>query len=150
MTAADMLYRTVTLVRPLHRNVHRVVEARLAGTGLSVAGRAVLETLLAEPLTVPDIARKLSMKRQFVQRVAGELMAAEFVERVENPRHRTACLCRPTEKGRALFEQVHAGEQAMLERLADDLPEAEIAAALRVMRRLAEGFEVLAQGEEGK
>lgn len=77
----ERLYKAIKLVRPIHLNVHRSIEHMLEGSGISVAERAVLELLCVEPLTVPEAARRLSMKRQFVLRVVVGLLEKGLLEK---------------------------------------------------------------------
>jgi DNA-binding MarR family transcriptional regulator len=138
------LYKTLKLVRSIHLNMQRSTEHMLDGAGVSVAERAVLELFCDEPLTVPEAARRLSMKRQFVLRVAIGLMEKQLLEKQPNPEHRRAYLCAPTVRGRALFEEIHRREVEMLHAMLGDINQTEVVAALRVMTRVATAFERLA------
>jgi DNA-binding MarR family transcriptional regulator len=62
------------------------VEAGLEGTELTVRMRAVLEILRRHgDQTVPDIAARLEIKRQYVQLMVNEVLAGGFVEQRANP-----------------------------------------------------------------
>lgn len=140
----ERLYKTLKLVRSVHLNMQRSTEQMLDGAGVSVAERAVLELFCEEPLTVPEAARRLSMKRQFVLRVVTGLMEKQLLERQPNPEHRRAYFCVPTVAGRALFEEIHRREVEMLHAMLGDINQTEVVAALRVMTRVATAFERLA------
>lgn len=140
----ERLYKTLKLVRSVHLNMQRSTEQMLDGAGVSVAERAVLELFCEEPLTVPEAARRLSMKRQFVLRVVTGLMEKQLLERQPNPEHRRAYFCVPTVAGRALFEEIHCREVEMLHAMLGDINQTEVVAALRVMTRVATAFERLA------
>ncbi|MEI2298985.1 MarR family winged helix-turn-helix transcriptional regulator [Ensifer sp. MJa1] len=140
----DRLYRTLKLVRSVHLNMQRSTEHMLEGAGISVAERQILELFCEEPLTVPDAARRLSMKRQFVLRVVTALMDKQLLERQPNPEHRRAYLCAPTLAGRSLFDEIHRREVEMLHAMLGDINQTEAVAALRVMTRVATAFEQLA------
>ncbi len=146
----ERLYKAIRLVRPVHLNVSRTIEKLLDGAGISVAERAVLELICEEPLTVPEAARQLSMKRQFVQRVAAKLMSKGLVEKTPNPEHRRAYFCAPTAAGRDLFEAVHRRELEMLHAVLGDINQTEVVVALRVMMRIDAAFEALAQVGDGR
>jgi DNA-binding MarR family transcriptional regulator len=141
----ERLYRAIKLVRPVHLNVSRTLEKMLDGAGITVAERAVLELLCDAPLTVPEAARRLSMKRQFVQRVAAGLIAKGLIERKPNPEHRKAYFCAPTAAGRDLFTAVHQRELEMLHAVLGDINQTEVVVALRVMMRIDQAFEALAR-----
>lgn len=141
----ERLYRAIRLVRPIHLNVSRTVEKMLEAAGITVAERAVLELLCEEPLTVPEAARRLSMKRQFVQRVAVGLADKGLVGKKPNPEHRRAYLCEPTPAGRTLFDAVHQRELEMLYTVLGDINQTEAVVALHVMARIDAAFETLAR-----
>ncbi|WP_026615389.1 MarR family winged helix-turn-helix transcriptional regulator [Ensifer aridi] len=146
----ERLYKAIKLVRPVHLNVNRTLEKMLDGVGITVAERAVLELICDEPLTVPEAARRLSMKRQFVQRVAAGLMAKGLVEKQPNPEHRRAYFCNPTTTGRDLFNAVHQRELDVLHAVLGDINQTEVVVALRVMTRIDAAFETLARQAEAE
>ncbi|MDK1490957.1 MarR family transcriptional regulator [Sinorhizobium sp. 7-81] len=117
----------------------------LEGAGITVAERAVLELLCGEPLTVPEAARRLSMKRQFVQRMAAGLLAKALIEKKPNPEHRRAYFCAPTPAGRELFNAIHQRELELLHAALGDINQTEVVVALRVMTRVDAAFEELAR-----
>lgn len=84
------------------------------------------------PLTVPQIARRLGMTRQNIQRVAGELIERNLATFVPNPDHKRSPLLRLTAEGRSTLDGLNATanrwHQAMLATFtADDV------AALRTL-----------------
>ncbi|GIE36463.1 MarR family transcriptional regulator [Actinoplanes italicus] len=132
-----MLYDVLRHVRPLVLNSARVVEAALQGDGLTVGMRAVLEMLAEQgPLTVPDIAERLDLARQGIQRHVNDLMALGCVESRVNPAHRRSVLIATTGAGTALFARIRADELSRLDRMAAGCTDEEIATALRVLAAL--------------
>ncbi|MEU4620814.1 MarR family winged helix-turn-helix transcriptional regulator [Actinoplanes sp. NPDC023801] len=132
-----MLYDVLRHVRPLVLNSARVVEAALHGDGLTVGMRAVLEMLAEQgPLTVPDIADRLDLARQGIQRHVNDLMALGCVESRPNPAHRRSVLIGTTTAGAALFARIRADELGRLGRMAADCTDEEITTALRVLAAL--------------
>jgi DNA-binding MarR family transcriptional regulator len=82
------LHRLVWMSRPLMQAAEACVEAGLVNTNLTVRMRAVLEVLLRYgEQTVPEIAARLEIKRQYVQVMCNETLASGVVEQRENPRH---------------------------------------------------------------
>jgi DNA-binding MarR family transcriptional regulator len=132
-----MLYDVLRHVRPLVLNSARVVEAALHGDGLTVGTRAVLEMLTeCGPLTVPDIADRLDLARQGVQRHVNDLIALGHAESRPNPAHRRSALIATTAAGAALFTRIRAHELSRLDRMATGCTDEEIATALRVLAAL--------------
>jgi DNA-binding MarR family transcriptional regulator len=141
----DRLYQVIRLIRPVHLNIQRTLEAQLEGTGISVAQRDVMEVLHGcGPITVPTATRMLGMKRQFVQRTMTDLIALGMVERRRSSRQSRAYLCKLTEKGERLFETVHHREMALLRQRLGDINITEVIVALRVMARVAAAYEAAA------
>lgn len=141
MSPANALYDVVRLTRPIVLNSARVVESGLAGEQITVGMRAVLEILHdSGPLTVPQIARRLDIARQGVQRLVNDLESAANIAQRPNPDHKRSPHYTLTDAGRALFERVHADELADLGHVAHDLSAADIAAALRVLAAVDESL----------
>ena len=115
-------------------------EALVAPVGLSPARWQVLATAayLSEPCTVADLARRLALTRQSVQRVVNDLAAAGQVTLADNPQHARAKLVVPTEPGLAVLSQAEALRRPWTARLAEGLAAEEVRAAealLRVIRQ---------------
>lgn len=123
------------LSRPLMQRVEAKIDADLAGTGLTVRMRAVLEILADHgPLPVPDIAHALEIQRQYVQVMVNDTLAAGLTEKRTNPRHARSPLIALTKTGQTLIDEVLAKEAKTVAALADGLREEDIATALRVAR----------------
>ncbi|MFI1585324.1 MarR family winged helix-turn-helix transcriptional regulator [Embleya sp. NPDC020630] len=73
--------------------------------------------------TVPDIARRLGLQRQGIQRIADELAAAGLGRYADNPRHRVSKLFCPTDDGRAVLAEMHRTHAAWLDLLITRSPE---------------------------
>jgi DNA-binding MarR family transcriptional regulator len=108
--------------------------------GQTEARWAVLSVLSGGPRTVPQVARRLGVTRQSVQRVANLLAAEGLVESVPNPDNARSPLFRLTEHGEDLLAAItraadpwhrRAGEEISLR----DLRQAR--SALAVLARLA-------------
>lgn len=139
MTKHEQLYRIIWLSRPLMQAAEARVEKGLDGTGLSVRMRAVLEILQTHgSATVPEIAQRLEIKRQYVQLMVNETLAEGLAVRHANPRHKKSAMIDLTPKGRRLIEDVVRREKQLVERMAADLDAADIATALDVVAALIE------------
>ena len=135
--------------RPLMQSAEAVVEKGLAGTGLTVRMRAVLEILHRHgDGTVPDLASLLEINRQYVQLMVNETMASGFTERRPNPRHKKSSLVALTASGQSLIETVIAQEKALLDAIATDIDPAEVEAALKVVTKLAKFLKTKAEEQQ--
>ena len=68
--------------------------------GLTVARWQVLGAVLREPGTASDIARRMGLSRQSVQRLVNALMSENLLVSRDNPAHKRAPLIEPTQAGR--------------------------------------------------
>ncbi|UWR12473.1 MarR family winged helix-turn-helix transcriptional regulator [Sulfitobacter mediterraneus] len=137
MNHLQQLYQVIWQSRPLMQAAEAAVERGLEGSGLTVRMRAVLEILAdGAAATVPDIAQRLEIKRQYVQLMINDTHAAGFTEAVPNPRHQRSKLIALTEVGQSLITQVMQREKELLQTIGSDLPEDELAITLRTMQRL--------------
>ena len=131
---SEKLYQLVWMSRPLMQAAETCVENGLAGTDITVRMRAVLEMLRAQGnLSVPEIAAKLDIKRQYVQLMVNETLLAGFTMQRPNPRHMRSPLLALTEKGSALIEDVIAREMKLMQAVGEEFSEDEIATALKVV-----------------
>jgi DNA-binding MarR family transcriptional regulator len=125
--------------RPLMQAAENAVEQGLDGTGLTVRTRAVLEVLYAEDEgTVPAIAQKLEINRQYVQLMVNETLAENLTIRCENPRHKKSAIITLTDKGRGLIEDVVRREMALVRSINAGLNTSDVETALKVVTVLTE------------
>ncbi|WP_150526195.1 MarR family winged helix-turn-helix transcriptional regulator [Roseibium sediminis] len=141
MTKTDQAYAIIQLIRPVHRRLARAVETKLAGSGISVGMRAVMEILAVKgKSSVPEIARNLFLKRQQIQLLVNELEAKGYLERGPNPAHKRSPLFALTKDGLSEFERIRQTENMELEALVTPLSQAELASTEVVLRQLLEHF----------
>jgi DNA-binding MarR family transcriptional regulator len=88
-------------------------ERMAAMVGQTHARRMVLQSAGAGA-TVPDIARRLRLQRQSVQRVADELVDDGLARYRVNPRHRTSRLLEATAAGDDVLRRLAALHQEWL------------------------------------
>lgn len=137
----EALYALIRLVRPLYKVLEAAVALELAPTGIGVSQRAVLERLLdGGPMTVPAIGRGLILPRQFIQKLANELIAAGLVEKRGNAAHKRSPLLCLTAEGAALIRAVRARETEVMAPVARDLAAEEVATARAVMAAVIRDF----------
>lgn len=137
----EALYGVIRLVRPLYKALEAAVERELAGTGISVTQRAVLERLLADgPQAVPALGRRLIAPRQFVQKVANELIDRGLVERQANAAHRRSMLLALTAEGQAAIARILAREAEVMRPIARGLDPADLDTTRAVMTAMIARF----------
>jgi len=127
------LSELMRLVGLLYRRATRTLDGQ--GTSLSVGTRAVLELLAhAEPQSVPRIAEKLVLSRQFVQRSVDGGVKEGVLELRPNPAHQRSSLVDVTPAGRKAIEQIIARERQLLEAAGHELTAEEVDTCIRVLR----------------
>lgn len=147
MNKYDQLYRLIWMSRPLMQAAEARVERGLDGTGLTVRMRAVLEILHAHgSASVPEIAMKLEIKRQYVQLMVNETLAEGLTVGRTNPRHKRSTMIALTAKGQSVIEGVVMREKRLVEQLGADIDPSDIATALQVVVMLLEKLK--GDGEE--
>lgn len=91
--------------------------------------------------TVPQIARKMGMARQSVQRIADLLAEARLVRFEPNPDHRRSSILRATDEGSRLRDRLERQLRGW-EQTVEDLVETEdLETALVVLRAIRSGLE---------
>lgn len=96
--AGTALTEAVLLVFRLNGRLLEAAERMAETAGLTAARWQVLGGVLDEPRPVAEIARRMGMTRQAVQRLANVLVDEGFARWEPNPAHRRAKLLRPTRK----------------------------------------------------
>jgi len=138
---AEQVYRLVWMSRPLMQAAEACVVQGLSGTGLTVRMRAVLEVLAADgDLTVPDLARRLEIQRQYVQIMVNETTESGLTFYKPNPRHKTSALVALTDAGASVIAGVIDREKQLLSSITAGIDGAEVRTALRVMSTLIDAL----------
>ncbi|UWR78397.1 MarR family winged helix-turn-helix transcriptional regulator (plasmid) [Phaeobacter inhibens] len=135
--------------RPLMQAAEACVEAGLVGTNLTVRMRAVLEMLHKYgEQTVPEIAARLEIKRQYVQIMCNETLTSGLVEQRPNPRHKRSPVLALTDHGRTLIEEIISNEMKLMERVGVNLRSESISTALEVVLTVADRLKTQAEESE--
>jgi DNA-binding MarR family transcriptional regulator len=124
-------------------------QVSVAGDGLfadlrlSTARWQVVEAIAASGggATVSDLARKLGVSRQAVQRIVNDMRADGLVWTSANPHHRRAPLIQLTGDGARARELAAERQKAWAEALGADLPGAKVARMTERLRRLRHRLE---------
>jgi DNA-binding MarR family transcriptional regulator len=110
-TEAQEFLAFMQTVGALHRSLLAVGDAVAATAGQSRARSACLQQLADGPLTVADVADRLGLARQGVQRVADLLVADGLASYADNPRHRRAKLLTLTGAGERALTAMDAAHR---------------------------------------
>jgi DNA-binding MarR family transcriptional regulator len=129
---------------PLYRAAQRRVETDEPVMGMSVGVRAVLDELtLQAPATVPELARRLGLSRQFVQRMVNDARDAHWVTLLENPAHARSSLIDLSGRGESAIHDVHEREHELMGRVGGRLTAQDVETTLRVLREMLATLERL-------
>ncbi|MEM7017089.1 MAG: MarR family transcriptional regulator [Pseudomonadota bacterium] len=99
--------------------------------------------LAGQPMTVAQIARRMGLSRQGVQRIVKDLEKLDMLILSANLDHKRAPLVSLSEKGQDAMEQVNAAQFEWVNRLAEGLSERDIEHALKVLQSVRERSEKL-------
>ena len=86
--------------------------------------------------TVPQIARRMGLTRQAVQRIANQLVKDSLAEFVENPDHRGSPILRLTERGVAVDDAICERHAKWSNRVVRKLDASRLEIALETIRDL--------------
>jgi DNA-binding MarR family transcriptional regulator len=120
---------------------HRALESRVAGAaGLSGAEARILRTIGAGA-SVSQLARRLGLARQSVQRVADRLSERGLARFIPNPDHQRSPILLPTEAGSRARERVERELREWEAKLSELLEPEELETAELVLRGLKSALE---------
>ena len=109
--------------------------------GLTSSRWQVLGAIEAESLSVAQIARRMGLARQNVQRLADALKEERIIEYATNPDHKRAKLVGLTERGRSAMRQLGQLQELWANETTSGVSAAEIQAASDVLRKLRSRLE---------
>jgi DNA-binding MarR family transcriptional regulator len=132
--AGEAFNDVLTLVLGLHASFTAAGEALARPAGQSLARWVVLDQCRDAPAPVAEIARRLRLARQSVQRVADLLADEGLCAWRDNPRHQRAKLLELTSTGRAVLHAIDTAQRRWCDAAGERAGEAALrrtAAALR-------------------
>jgi DNA-binding MarR family transcriptional regulator len=115
----------------LSRGDRLVRDIGLTSARWQVLGAVALE---GRPLSVAQIARRMGLSRQAVQRVANDLEAAGLTAYRQNPDHKRAKLVALTRRGESAYARADARQAAWVNGIGKGLDAATVVDALRLLR----------------
>ena len=134
--AGAVLTDLIIPVIQLEAHFSRAGESIAATAGQTLARWLTLEMVAEHPATVAQIAKRLGLTRQSVQRVADLLRADRLTEYADNPAHMTSRLVRLTPRGRQTLHAIQAQQRAWSNRVGATIGEANLRQAARVVESL--------------
>jgi DNA-binding MarR family transcriptional regulator len=115
-TTDDAFQDVLLALFQLHGRVLEAADAMSGGFGLTGARWQVMKVAARQSLTVSQIARRLGLKRQSVQRTVDQLARQQLVELRPNVDHLRAGLVMLTDEGRRVLAALESRQQAWLGR----------------------------------
>ena len=147
--AGAALTELILLVFRLNGRLLEAAERMAAAGELTAARWQVLGGVLDEPCTVAEIARRMGLTRQSVQRLADVLVAEGFAAWEPNPRHRRAKLLRASPRAYDAIRQVATLQHPWSSAVGDAVGESQIRRAHRTLERILAAINDHPPGEAG-
>lgn len=102
----------------LHGELSKLVDSVHAQAGMSTSKLKIVNALIQiGPATVPDIAARLDVSRQFVQTVCNDLLERDYISLSDNPRHKRSKLMSLTDAGRLAYSKARRNENRLIEQV---------------------------------
>ncbi len=102
-------------------------------------------SLAEQPLTVSQIARRMGLTRQAVQRIANDLIRLGMIVLTSNLDHKRAPLLSISEVGEAVMSEVDKAQIEWVNQLSQDLEKEQLKQALKTLQSVKENTEQLNQ-----
>ena len=131
-----MLTELIIPVIRLEAHFSRAGEAIAATAGQTMARWLTLEMVADRPATVAQVARRLGLTRQSVQRIADLLEKDGLTEYADNPEHQTSRLIRLTSSGRQTLRRIQSAQRAWSNDVGARIGEANLRHASRIVDQL--------------
>jgi DNA-binding MarR family transcriptional regulator len=138
--SADAMVELIGQSFRLNSRLQLTADRMSRDVGLSAARWQLLSavTQATDPVTISDLARRLGLARQSVQKVADARSNDGRIAYPPNPQHQRASLVVVTNKAAQLLEQLDERRYAWAREVAATLPVADIKVANEVLRVVLE------------
>jgi DNA-binding MarR family transcriptional regulator len=134
--AGDLLTQLILEVFQLNGQLLAEGDRLTADLGLTSARWQVMGAIGDEAIPVVQIAKKMGLRRQSVQRLVNVLAEAEIVEFQENPNHQRAKLVKLTEMGRYQLQQISQIQGKWVNDLSNGLDTQQLKNALILLQEI--------------
>lgn len=135
--ASELLRQFLLDLAQLNGQLARHTESLTAGFDRSSAHWKVLTAAGCDVRTVPQIARRMGMTRQGVQRTANRLVDEGLARFTDNPHHRGSPILELTETGREIDDAICSAHAEWSNRIAARLDPGKLEAAIDTLRTLS-------------
>lgn len=127
---------------PLARMWRQAADRALSGMGLSASGGWAIVQVgrMGDDVRQTDLATALDVSAASLVRVLDLLVAAKLVERRADPVDGRVSRVQLTARGRTLVAKIEQAFEALRRELLADVPDADLATALRVAEQLEDRF----------
>ena len=139
--AGDVLTNLVLAVFRLNGDFLQAAAEIAAPAGLTAARWQVLGAIIEGPLPVAEIARRMGLARQGVQRLADILVAEGRASYAENPGHKRAKLVVISPEGLDAIARLRARQHRWANDISEGLAPDDLAGTLALIRELARRVE---------
>ncbi len=142
-TSADTPFNILVNENGLLFNRLKLVAEQVHHQGEMTGGRRSILRLLDETgaQTVPQISRVRAVSRQHVQALINELVEEGYLEFTENPAHKRSPFVQLTSQGQQAVAAMNRREQRLHLKMPQTVPDAELLAAARTVRKVRALFE---------
>jgi DNA-binding MarR family transcriptional regulator len=140
-TTDDAFQDVLLALFRLHGQVLHAADVMSADAGLSGARWQVMKVIARRPMTVSQVARRLGLQRQSVQRTADGLREQGLVEVLPNVDHLRAGLLGLSEEGRRTLEVLQERQLAWLGRCLRGATRAQLESVAASLAGLADRVE---------
>lgn len=134
--AGVLLTELIIPIIQLEAHFSRAGEAIAAAGGQTLARWLTLEMVAVQPATVAQVAHKLGLTRQSIQRIADLLEDDGLTEYADNPAHKTSRLVRLTPHGRQVLRRIQTEQRTWANAVGGKIGEVNLRHATRVVEQL--------------
>lgn len=121
--------------------LERVGDEMALPAGQTCSRWRVLSAAGERPRPIPEIARRMGLTRQAVQRLADLLVEAHLATYQPNPVHARSANLRLTPRGQTALHQINSFQIRWSNRMVNGLARKDLETMLRTLRRLIERLE---------
>ena len=132
------LYRLFLEIQKNHVQLMAFTDRIAATLGTTGSRILILSNISLGPVTASEVARKMAMSRQNVQRAADALVKDGLVEYLPNPNHRRAKLIGLTERGSEVMREWAQVGGESIQHAANRIPGKRIRLAIQTLEELYE------------
>lgn len=140
-SAGDAFTSTVLLLLRLGGLLQRAGDAISKPAGQTSARWQVIGAIGDEPRTVADIARRMELSRQGIQRLADLVVSEGLAVYKENPAHQRAKLLALTALGRKALGAIRERQSVWANRLGEEIGEKALKQTNGLLQRVVEALQ---------